>query len=70
MRPSIADLIRRGHRPQGAEITAQDIGRPIGFLTEGFGPVLEIDVGKRVYVREYGTCMENNEQRDRRLAGR
>ena len=66
MRKPIAYQIKNGTRPQGSELTEKDVGCTIGLLGEGFGKVLPIDVGKRVYLREYGTCMENNEQRDRR----
>lgn len=68
MRRSIASEIRRGRRPQGTELTVADLGRELSD-GEGFGPVSPIDVGRRVWVREYGLVMENDEQRDRRLGG-
>lgn len=55
--------IRSGKRRQGAELTAQDVGRNLG---DNFGRVLPIDVGKRVWLKDYGLVMENDAQRDKR----
>lgn len=71
-RTTIHDTIRCGNLPFYV-ITESDIGRTIGFYGEGMGHVLPCDVGKRVFicVSESGykhTCMENNEQRDHRIA--
>lgn len=63
MKPTIADEIRKGIRLNGAELRPEDLRR---FLDTGFGQVLPIDIGKRVWLRDYGLTMENNEQRDAR----
>jgi hypothetical protein len=64
---SIRIEIQRGERQQGAELTEDDIGREID---SGFGVVLENDVGKRVWLRDYGISMDNDEQRDNRMRPR
>lgn len=61
---TIVAEINRGLRAQGAELTEADIGKGLGY----FGRVLPIDVGKRVWLKESGLVMENNEQRDARKA--
>lgn len=63
--PTIADEIRKGARSQGAELAASDVGRTIA---PDFGRVQRGDIGKRVWLRDYGVSMENNEQRDARKA--
>ena len=63
VKPWLDHEIRRGRRAQGSELTTGDIGRT---LASGFGRVLPIDVGKRIWLRSYGLTMENNEQRDTR----
>lgn len=63
----IESQIKEGTRPQGAELKEDDIGFPLAWQG-GFGQVLPIDVGKRVWSKDYGLVMENNEQRDKRLA--
>jgi hypothetical protein len=68
MRTPILYQIKKGERRQGAELTKKDIG--CLFDLAGFGKVLPIDVGKRVWARSYGIAMENDEQRDaRKLQG-
>jgi len=61
----ISDEIRRGARPQGAELTEADLGCLLSWL-EGFGTVKPFDLGKRVWLKPFGLVMENAEQRDRR----
>ena len=62
--PIIAEEIRSGHRPQGAELTEADIGKLISW-TE-FGAVLPCDVGKQVWLRSAWISLESAEQRDAR----
>jgi hypothetical protein len=62
----ISSLIARGKLPQGYELQAADVGSLLDLGWDGFGPVLPVDVGKRVWRREYGIAMENSEQRDNR----
>ena len=59
---TIEDDLRRGTLPQGYELTATDVGRT--FSLAGWGKVLAVDVGKRVWRRSYGLTMDSNEQRD------
>ena len=54
-----------GAKPQGYELRPEDIGRVLSH-SEGFGRVLEGDVGKRIWRRPYGFAMENEAQRDKR----
>lgn len=61
--------IRRGRRMQGSELQQSDVGKPLTTEDEGFGTVLPIDVGKRVWVKPYGFAMENDEQRNQRKGG-
>lgn len=61
----ISEDIRRGQRKQGTELTADDVGRPLDVLNE-FGVVLVQDVGRRVWLKDYGLVMESIEQRDKR----
>ena len=68
-RRAIAQQIANNALPQGYALTTDDIGMPLS-PGEGFGPVLPADVGKRCYVRDGIFCMENSEQRDRRLKGK
>lgn len=65
---AVSQEIREGKRLQGAELTQADVGRMLDWT---LGPVQQIDVGKRVWLKDYGLVMENNEQRDKRkgLAG-
>ena len=65
MKPVISDQIRNGIRPQGAELTEEDLGCGISYL-EGFGFVRQYDLGKRIWLKPYGIVMENTEQRDKR----
>lgn len=65
-RYSIATAIRKHGERDGYEIQARDIGRIIG---DNMGRVARCDVGKRVFVRDFGVAMENAEQRDARRAG-
>jgi hypothetical protein len=37
------------------------------FLCSGFGQILPVDVGRRVWMNDGYPVMENTEQRDRRL---
>jgi hypothetical protein len=60
---SIASKIRQGKLPQGYELTERDVDQN---LAEDFGKVLQVDVGKRCYVKDYGFAMENKDQRDAR----
>ena len=60
---SIEDELLMGVRRGGSELAPSDVGRHLAY---GFGRVLEIDVGKRVWRRSWGFVMENNEQRDTR----
>lgn len=69
MRRPISEQIRRGELPQGYELTEADVGCSLDWQG-GFGPVRPFDVGKRVWLRDYGLTMENQEQRDRRLQHR
>lgn len=62
IRRAVSTDIKRGTLPQGYALTAADIGRPLTGPTEGFGAVLPGDVGKRVWVRDYGFTMENAAQ--------
>lgn len=64
-RTAVANEIRRGILPDGYELTAQDIGRPL-CPREGFRRVLRADVGKRCYLRGGIFQMENAAQRDAR----
>lgn len=64
MRRCIRAEIGKGVLPQGYELWAGDIGEALDW--SGFGPVQKGDVGKRVWAREFGIVMENNEQRDAR----
>jgi hypothetical protein len=57
--------IAQGRLPQGYELRESDVG-VLMSVRDGFGLVLKIDVGKRVWVTSHGFTMENNEQRDRR----
>lgn len=66
-RGTIRNEIDRGDRPQGAELTEADVGRLLSPV-EGFREVLPIDVGKRVWSKEWGLTMENEAQRDERKA--
>lgn len=66
---TITDDLREGRLPQGYELQAGDVGRPLDGPAFGWGDVLPVDVGKRVWRRPWGLCMENNEQRDARKAG-
>lgn len=61
---TIAPEIQSGRRRQGAELRLGDVGR---LLSEDFGEVMPIDVGKRVWLKDYGLVMENNQQRDARI---
>jgi hypothetical protein len=65
-RPDIATEIRKGLRPQGVELTEKDLGK----YYEGPGIsddfIKKIDVGKKVWLKDYGIAIENNEQRDKR----
>ena len=63
MMQTLEYLIANGLREQGSEITVHDIGRVISI---GWGKVFVHDVGKRVWLKEYGIVMENSEQRDNR----
>lgn len=65
MRRDIRWEIKTGIRAQGSELSKADVGRSLSF-GEGFGRVLPIDVGKRVWLKPHGFVMENNEQRDTR----
>lgn len=62
----ISEKIRSGELPQGYELTADDVGKLLD--TSDFGEVLDADVGKKVYLKDYGLVMENDEQRDARKA--
>ena len=62
-RYSIATAIRKHGERDGYEIQARDVGRIIG---DNMGRVARCDVGKRVFVRDFGVAMENAEQRDAR----
>ena len=64
---AISDEIRLGNREQGSELSAQDEGAALDY--RGTGPVLKADIGKRVWLRDFGISMENAEQRDKRKAG-
>lgn len=66
-RQAIESQIKEGSRPQGTELKESDVGFPLAWQG-GFGQVLPIDVGKRVWSKNYGLVMENNEQRDKRIA--
>jgi len=66
-RRSVATQLSKGYRAQGSELETRDIGRTI-CNGEGFGRVLPIDVGKRIWLKPHGITMENNEQRDARKA--
>jgi len=58
--------LRRGTRLQGSELQLEDVGRNLG---QSFGPVLRIDVGKRVWLGTTGhLVMESCYQRDDRKA--
>lgn len=60
---TIADELRKGERAQGAELAPRDVGHTI---SPDFGRVQAGDVGKRVWLRDFGIAMENNGQRDAR----
>jgi len=62
---AISNRITRGMLPQGYELTDKDVGTLLSYW-DGFGVVLQTDVGKRVWVRSYGLVMENDAQRNRR----
>jgi len=62
-RTIISDDLRRDKRPQGSELTKDDVGRVLDY---GFGRVLENDVGKRVWLRDGTFSMENDDQRNKR----
>jgi hypothetical protein len=64
IKPYIDHELRCGQRAQGSELTASDVGRTLAL---GWGRVTPGDVRKRVWLRDYGLVMENNEQRDNRL---
>jgi len=63
---TINDDIRRGEKPQGYELTEADVGKSLAL---GWGEVMEIDIGKRCYVKSWGFAMENDAQRDCRSRG-
>lgn len=62
-RLTISDELRKGIRPQGSELMEEDVGRK---LATGFGKCLPIDIGKRIWLKDYGFVMENDEKRDKR----
>lgn len=68
MKLTISEEIRRGLRSQGSELSGADVGRKLEW-GGGFGRVLLIDVGKRVWLKDYGLVMENEEQRNKRRGG-
>ena len=53
-------------RKQGSELLPGDVGKTLGQFLSPMGKVLANDVGKRIWLKDYGMVMENNEQRDRR----
>lgn len=57
-------MLRTGVIKNGYEIQESDIG---GLLSLGWGRILPVDVGKRVYYRDSIFQMENSEQRDKRI---
>lgn len=63
-RYSILTEIKRTGQPY--DIRARDVGR---LISTDFGRVARCDIGKRVYLRDFGIAMENAEQRDDRIAG-
>jgi hypothetical protein len=65
MLTTIRNEIRKGIRRQGQELTKEDVGKCID-LASGFGNVLPIDVGKRIWSKDFGIAMESDEQRDKR----
>lgn len=64
-----------GHNPNGPyEVQPEDVGKRFlsihgvtHMLSNSIGYIQEIDVGKLIYVKDYGLAIENDEQRDRRL---
>lgn len=62
---TVAGKLKTGALPQGYELTQDDVGLTLSQW-DGFGPVLESDVGKRVWLKPYGLVMENVQQRDAR----
>lgn len=65
-RYSIATGIRKHGAPNGYTIEARDVGRIIG---DNMGRVCRGDIGKRVFLRDFGVAMENADQRDARIGG-
>jgi len=63
-RREIKHELAHGVLPQGYELEKKDVG--VGFGSSGFGVVRWNDVGKRVWLRDYGIVMENDEQRTAR----
>jgi len=62
---TIQSQIQKGIRKQGQELEEKDIGTYFGWFSN-FGKVLPIDVGKKVWIKNFGLVMENNQQRDSR----